>query len=104
MHHRQLDTPRALPLAVAPVATTDHATSHHCKQVPLGVSGDGVQDPADRAVVHPDSGGDAVQRITVLMGGEDRRNNLDRLPGRLGGDHGVSRATLYRYLTQDGAA
>ena len=46
----------------------------------------GVQDPLHGAVVHPDSGGDAVQRVAVVMGGEDRRNNLHGLPGRLGGD------------------
>jgi hypothetical protein len=45
--------------------------------VRLVVGVGGVQDPPHSAVVHPDSGGDAVQRVPVVVGGEDRLDGLD---------------------------
>ena len=45
----------------------------------------GVQHPFHGGVMHPQIGSDPIQRAAVPMGGEDRRNNLHGLAGRLGG-------------------
>lgn len=86
MHHRQLDTPRALPLAVAPIATTDRATSHHCEQVPLAVALGGIEDPLDGTVVHADGGGNPVQGVAIAVCSQDGLDHLGGLAGHLRGD------------------
>lgn len=45
----------------------------------------GIQDSSDRTVVDPHGGRNTVQRVTALVGDEDRLNRLHRLPGHLGG-------------------